>query len=139
MMTSDDDDDFWIDQVMQPGPHYARAHVKGSHLVIISVVHVVISIVGAGTDDQEEIREGDWVIPIRWFNNSGRDKSIYSVEREEVVRIHVQSVRCVTKLEAIKRASSNHRPALYHKLSQGEKERIALALHSFESADAYEL
>ena len=135
----DNDDDFWIAQVMQPGPHYARAHVKGSHLVIISVVHVVISIVGAGTDDQEEIREGDWVIPIRWFNNSGRDKSIYSVEREEVVRIHVQSVRCVTKLEAIKRASSNHRPALYHKLSQGEKERIALALHSFESADAYEL
>ena len=70
----DNDDDFWIAQVMQHGSQYARAYVKGSHLVIISAVHVVTSIVGVGADDQEEIREEDWVIPIRWFNNSGRDK-----------------------------------------------------------------
>ena len=135
----DNDDDFWIAQVMQPGPHYARARVKGLHLVVETLVRIVISIVGVGTDDQEEIREGDWIIPIRWFNNNGRDRSTYSVEREEVVMIHVQSVRCATKLEAIRRATSNHRPTLYHNLSQEERERIVLALHSFESADSYEL
>ena len=51
---------------MQPGPHYARARVKGLHLVMNSDVHVVISIVRVRTDDQENVREGDWVIPIRW-------------------------------------------------------------------------
>lgn len=90
-----------------------------------------------GTDDQAEIRDGDYVIPVRWFDNSSRAPSRYSPEQDEVFNIHVQSIRSKVELGAIGR--NTNRPPLYYELTLSEKQKVESSFLRFESADSHQL